>query len=115
MLDGLVLSGVDWFRFGALAVVVFLLVMLVISFRSRGRVFCQYLKHMTGIELKPGRVNALYKSRGKAGVRDLLIDLIIQEDLNDPDQLVTPGGKPKPSIYESGVFELEGLSEKSPD
>ncbi len=105
MLEGLVFSGVDWFRFGALAVVLFLLVMLVISFRSRARVFCQYLKHMTGIELRPGRVRALYKNRGKAGVRDLLIDLIIQEDLDDPDQQVSLGDEPKPSIYESGVFD----------
>ena len=114
MLKGLVFSGIDWFRLGSLIVVFFLLVMLVISFRSRGRVFCQYLKHMTGIELKPGRVNALYKSRGKAGVRDLLIDLISQEDLDDPDQQVTPGGKPRPSIYESGVFEVGDLAEKKP-
>ncbi len=105
MFDGLVFSGVDWFRFGALAVVFFLLVMLIISFRSRARVFCQYLKHMTGIGLKPGRVQALYKSRGKAGVRDLLIDLIIQQDLDDPDQQITPGDEPKSSIYESGVFD----------
>jgi len=114
MFEGLEFSGVDWFRMGSLLVVIFLLGMLIISFRSRGRVFCQYLKHMTGIELKPGRVNALYKQRGKAGVRDLLIDLIIQEDLDDPDQQVTPGGEPKPSIYESGVFELEGFLDKKP-
>ena len=106
MLDDLVLSGVDWFRLGALAAVAVLLFMLIVSFRSRARVFCQYLKHMTGIELKPGRVKALYDKRGRAGVRDLLIDLIIQEDLDDPDRQVTPGDTPKPSIYESGVFEF---------
>jgi hypothetical protein len=106
MFEGLVFSEVDWFRFSALAVVVVLLGMLIVSFRSRARVFCQYLKHMTGIELKPGRVRALYAKRGKAGVRDLLIDLIIQEDLEDPEQQVTLGDKPKPSIYESGVFDL---------
>ena len=31
--------------------IVILLTLLVISFMSRARVFCQYLSHMTGIEL----------------------------------------------------------------
>ena len=30
-----------------------LLLILIISFRSRAVVFCQYLERMTGIELKP--------------------------------------------------------------
>ncbi|MEN8165814.1 MAG: hypothetical protein ABFS37_16915 [Acidobacteriota bacterium] len=105
MLDILDFSVPAMFQLGADAVVAVLLVVLIISFRSRGRVFCQYLKIMTGIRLDPVKVKMLYKSRGKAGVRDLLIDLIIQKDLADPSRLVTPGSKPKPTIYDSGVFE----------
>jgi hypothetical protein len=58
-----------------------LLVILVISFRSRAVVFCQYLERMTGIELKPADVRRAYRERGKNGVRDLFLDLIIREDL----------------------------------
>ena len=58
-----------------------LLIILVISFRSRAVVFCQYLERMTGIELKPGDVRRAYRERGKNGVRDLFLDLIIREDL----------------------------------
>ena len=98
-------ANMDMLTLGALAAASVLLIVLVISFRSRARVFCQYLKHMSGIELKPNRVNRIFKVNGRAGVRDLLIDLIIQEDLADPSRVVTPGGKPKRSIYESDVFE----------
>ncbi|MCD4750912.1 MAG: hypothetical protein K8R59_16180 [Thermoanaerobaculales bacterium] len=105
MFETLDFSGPVVFQLSAVAVVTFLLVVLITSFRSRGRVFCQYLKIMTGIELSAAQVKDLYRSRGKAGVRDLLIDLIIQEDLADPARLVTPGSSPKPSIYDSGVFD----------
>jgi hypothetical protein len=105
MSDIFVFATQDLWRLGAMAVAGGLLVVLIISFRSRGRVFCQYLKLMTGIDLKPSQVNALYKSHGKAGVRDLLIDLIIQEDLSDPSRVVTPDSQPAPSIYDSNVFE----------
>ena len=45
-----------------------LLVLLVISFRSRSTVFCQYLKTMTGIALKPADVTRAFKS-GRQGRR----------------------------------------------
>ena len=67
-----------------------LLVILVISFRSRAVVFCQYLEAMTGIRLKPSDVRRVYRERGRNGVRELFLDLIIREDLKegplDPDE-----------------------------
>lgn len=98
-------TGLDMLTLGALGAATALLVVLIISFRSRGRVFCQYLKHMSGIELNPKMVNRVFKHNGRPGVRDLLIDLIIQEDLADPSRVVTPESKPDRSIYDSGVFE----------
>lgn len=88
------------FQLGAAAVVAVLLGLLVISFISRSRVFCQYLQHMTGIKLKPGTVQRLYKTRGRGGVRDHLIDLLIKEDLADPKRVVTPDSKPDTSVFE---------------
>lgn len=58
-----------------------LLLMLVASFRSRSYVFCQYLKAMTGVALRPRDVKSAFKRRGKEGVRELFLDLIIREDL----------------------------------
>src|SRR5947207_13231659 len=58
-----------------------LLLILVISFRSRAVVFCQYLRTMTGIELKPKDVRRVFRQRGKDGVREFFLDLIIREDL----------------------------------
>ena len=86
---------------GAAASMFVLLVLLVASFLSRPRVFCQYLKHMTGIELKPGQVKRRFKQNGRGGVRDLLIDLLIKEDLADPNRVVTPDSKPDLSIFGS--------------
>ena len=67
-----------------------LLLILVISFRSRAVVFCQYLAAMTGIQLKPSDVRRVYRERGREGVRELFLDLIIREDLKegplDPDE-----------------------------
>ncbi len=60
-----------------------LLVILVVSFRSRAVVFCQYLKAMTGITLKPSDVRRVYREKGRNGVRELFLDLIIREDLKD--------------------------------
>jgi hypothetical protein len=85
---------------GAGAVLAILLVLLVASFLSRPRVFCQYLAHMTGISLRPSQVRARYRSRGKAGVRDLLIDLLIHEDLADTSRVVTPDSKPDLSRFQ---------------
>src|SRR5512140_484946 len=64
-----------------IASAVVLLLILVISFRSRAVVFCQYLKRMTGIQLKPKDVRRAYREKGHEGVRDLFLDLIIREDL----------------------------------
>jgi hypothetical protein len=58
-----------------------LLLILIISFRSRAVVFCQYLRAMTGIDLKPSDVRRVYRERGKDGVREFFLDLIIREDL----------------------------------
>ncbi|HEX7419948.1 MAG TPA: hypothetical protein VF505_08670 [Thermoanaerobaculia bacterium] len=60
-----------------------LLVILVISFRSRAVVFCQYLEAMTGIRLKPSEVRKVFDKTGRNGVREMFLDLIIREDLKD--------------------------------
>jgi hypothetical protein len=60
-----------------------LLVILVISFRSRAVVFCQYLEAMTGIRLKPTDVRRVYREKGRNGVREMFLDLIIREDLKE--------------------------------
>ena len=73
-------------------VAIALLILLVISFRSRAYVFCQYLMTMAGLVLKPRDVKAAFKRGGKEGVRELFLDLIIREDLKSgpipiPDDL----------------------------
>ena len=60
-----------------------LLLILIISFRSRAVVFCQYLEAMTGIRLKPSDVRRVYREQGQNGVRELFLDLIIREDLKE--------------------------------
>ena len=60
-----------------------LLLILIVSFRSRAVVFCQYLSAMTGIELKPSDVRRVYRLRGRNGVREMFLDLIIREDLKE--------------------------------
>jgi hypothetical protein len=60
-----------------------LLGILVVSFRARAVVFCQYLETMTGIKLKPAEVRRLFKTRGRNGVRDMFLELIIREDLKE--------------------------------
>jgi hypothetical protein len=60
-----------------------LLLILIISFRSRAVVFCQYLENMTGISLKPSDVRRVYREKGRNGVRELFLDLIIREDLKE--------------------------------
>jgi hypothetical protein len=72
------LTKADWTVLGAAAVLLFL---LIVSFRSRPYVFCQYLKNMTGIRLKPRDVRRAFKMGGREGVRELFLDLIIREDL----------------------------------
>lgn len=68
-----------------------LLLILVISFRSRAVVFCQYMEAMTGIRLRPAEVRRVFKDRGKNGVREMFLDLIIREDLKE-GPVVIPGG-----------------------
>ncbi len=58
-----------------------LLLILIVSFRSRSVVFCQYLQTMTGIKLKPNEVARVFRLRGRDGVREFFLDLIIKEDL----------------------------------
>lgn len=70
-----------------------LLLILVISFRSRATVFCQYLKAMTGVELKPKEVRRVFKSQGQDGVRTLFLDLIIREDLKTGPLVIPEGAK----------------------
>lgn len=80
-----------------------LVMILIISFITRARVFCQYLKHMTGINLKPRDVKKIYRLQGKEGVRDLLIDLLVRKDIEDsvirtPD---SPGKESPINLIES--------------
>jgi hypothetical protein len=72
------LTQADWTILGGAALLLFL---LIVSFRSRSVVFCQYLKAMTGIALKPSEVRRAFKNGGKEQVRELFLDLIIREDL----------------------------------
>jgi hypothetical protein len=69
--------------FMPLAFAAVLLVILIISFRSRAVVFCQYLEAMTGIRLRPSEVRRVYREKGRNGVRELFLDLIIREDLKE--------------------------------
>ena len=62
---------------------VILLVILIVSFRSRAVVFCQYLEAMTGVKLSPADVRREFKAHGRNGVREMFLDLIIREDLKD--------------------------------
>jgi hypothetical protein len=72
------LTQKDWTILG---IAVLLLFLLIVSFRSRSYVFCQYLKTMTGVILKPSEVRRAFKLGGREGVRELFLDLIIKEDL----------------------------------
>ncbi len=99
-LEMLDLGRQEIFVLGAIGAVTLLLLLLVVSFLSRPRVFCQYLKHMTGIELKPSQVKRRFREKGRGGVRDLLMDLLIREDLADPDRVVTPDSKPDLSVFD---------------
>ena len=98
------MHAIEWtpkllMQIGAALAMVMLLILLVASFLSRSKVFCQYLKHMTGIELKPATVRGAYSRKGRSGVRDLLIELLIQQDLADPSRIVTPDSKPDTSMF----------------
>jgi len=73
----------NYMTLGLVGFALVLLVILVISFRSRAVVFCQYLEAMTGIKLKTADVRRTFRERGREGVRDLFLDLIIKKDLED--------------------------------
>ncbi len=74
-----------------------LVVLLVVSFLSRPRMFTQYLEHMTGIKLKPRDVARVYKRFGKSGVRDMFLELIIREDLREGPR-ITPDSPAEPHL-----------------
>jgi hypothetical protein len=71
---------------------VVLLAILIISFRSRAVVFCQYLETMTGVRLSTSEVRRVYRESGKNGVRETLLDLLIRQDFEEqgPVQIPNP-------------------------
>jgi hypothetical protein len=71
---------------------VVLLVLLVVSFASRPRVFSQYLRTMTGIRVTPREIRRIFKQRGRTGVRELFLELLIREDLRE-DGVAHPEAK----------------------
>jgi len=84
-------SIASWVTLGAVAL---LLLLLIVSFRSRSYVFCQYLKSMTGISLKPREVNRAFRHGGKEDVRELFLDLIIREDLKEGPVAIPEDARP---------------------
>ncbi len=76
-----------------LAFALLLLFILVVSFRSRAIVFCQYLKAMTGVTLSPKEVRRVFKVEGRDGVRALFLDLIIREDLKTGPLQIPEGAR----------------------
>jgi hypothetical protein len=89
------LTQADWVVFGA---AVLLLLLLIVSFRSRSYVFCQYLKTMTGIALRPAEVRRAFKSGGREGVRELFLDLIIREDLKGGPVAIPEASSDLPTV-----------------
>lgn len=71
---------------------VVLLILLVVSFASRPRVFSQYLRAMTGIRVTPSEIRRIFKQRGRTGVRELFLELLIREDLRE-DGVARPDAK----------------------
>ncbi|MEZ5314140.1 MAG: hypothetical protein R2862_11090 [Thermoanaerobaculia bacterium] len=79
---------------------VVLLLLLVVSFASRPRVFSQYLKTMTGIGISSAEIRRVFKQRGRSGVRELFLDLLIREDLRE-DGVDHPDSRPsRPVAFE---------------
>src|SRR5262249_13895498 len=76
-----------------LAFALLLLAILIISFRSRAVVFCQYLQTMTGIKLRPADVRRVYSEGGADAVRAFFLDLIIREDLKQGPIEIPPDGE----------------------
>ena len=83
-----------------IAFAVVLLLLLVVSFASRPRVFSQYLKAMTGMVISPAEIRRVFRQRGRAGVRELFLDLLIREDLRE-EGVAHPDARPgKPVALE---------------
>jgi hypothetical protein len=80
-------------NFALLAVACALLVVLVVSFASRPRMFAQYLRLLTGIRITPAEIRRVHSQHGRAGVRELFLDLLIREDLNETG-VATPDDQP---------------------
>ena len=81
---------------------VVLLIILIVSFRSRAVVFCQYLEAMTGIRLRPSDVRKVFDASGKNGVREMFLDLIIREDLKE-GPIGIPEGQEEEAKEETAV------------
>ena len=86
-----------------LAFAIILLVILIVSFRSRAVVFCQYLQTMTGIKLRPSDVRRVYREGGADAVRSYFLDLIIREDLKQgPLEIPTDEPVHPPEVETAG-------------
>jgi hypothetical protein len=72
-----------------------LVLILVVSFRSRAIVFCQYLQAMTGIRLEASDVRRVHKEKGPEGVREMFLELIIREDLKSGPIQIPPDVRAK--------------------
>jgi len=94
--------------FVLLGVACALLIVLIISFASRSRVFAQYLRLLTGIQITPSEVQRVYSERGRAGVRELFLDLLIREDLAE-EGVATPDAAPHRPV----VLELDEERERT--
>jgi hypothetical protein len=84
-----------------LAFALLLLAILIISFRSRAVVFCQYLQTMTGIKLRPSDVRRVYREGGADAVRTYFLDLIIREDLKQGPLEIPGRGQTEEPVAES--------------
>jgi hypothetical protein len=74
----------------ALWIIGALILILLLSFLMRAKVFCQYLNQMTGIDLSPREVKDAFARRGRDGVRELLLDRTIRADLEENPPLIPP-------------------------
>ncbi len=83
-----------------------LLLILIISFRSRAVVFCQYLEAMTGVKLRPSDVRRVFAAKGRNGVREMFLELIIHEDLKE-GPIEIPGGNGKADQASHSTFNIQ--------
>lgn len=99
LFKALLTQNIEVFGFTAV-----LIVILMISFGSRARVFCQYLSYMTGIKLTPRKVMRVYRQGGQPAVRELFLDLLIRADLEDSSRTTpdSPRAKPISEMLEEG-------------